>query len=113
MSYTDLVEAWRAGDTTYHNLHGAPVALRIRGEMVETSHGAHVPLADAIRLWPMLLAARAEGRAVHPATPPNLGHYLLWQINPDGSIIVGTHGISFSEMARVAEQLGLIKETVC
>ena len=74
-------------------------------EVVQTSRGAEIPVKDAIRLWPMILKAKAEGKEWNPVVA--LGPYRLNKINADGSIVVGCHNIGFNEIEGIAHQLGL------
>lgn len=114
------VAAWRRGETVHKNLHGAPVALRLGYreryvdqpgyQVIETSHGAEIPVEDAKRLWPVVLRVRAAGAEWTPGVSTKerrLGVYTLSAIRADGGIRVGCHEISFSELERMAGMLGL------
>lgn len=104
---------WRAGEVLQATrLYELPPALRLTGQApnftVETSHGASIPVADAERLWPIVLRVRAGSKDYTPGEP--LGDYRLTQIRTDGSIRVGCHDIAFSELESIAFQLGYITE---
>lgn len=117
------VAAWRRGETVYKSLRDAPVALRLHPaapanvaghidqlRVIQTSHGAEIPVEDAKRLWPIVLRVRAAGVEWTPAGPGSerrLGVYTLNVIRADGSIKVGCHEIAFSELERMAGELGL------
>lgn len=121
---------WRNHEiVTRTGLYNLPPALRLgssRGEypndpvgtywntgardIVQTSHGAEIPVADAIKLWPVILRVKAGTKDYTPGTP--LGSYQLTQIRTDGSLRVGCHDIAFSEIEAIALQLGLISAAV-
>lgn len=130
--------SWRAGnsDSGHFHLHNLPVALRLHTYMpatarnlqgvvidpaaatkqvIQTSHGAEIPVEDAKRLWPLLLKVRAAGAEWVPTDTSKerrLGVYTLNAVRADGGIRVGCHEIAFAEMEAMAEQLGLTeKET--
>lgn len=111
----DLAESlqkWRTGALfTRTGLYEITPALRLSADRsaVETSHGAEIPVSDALKLWPMVQAARAGQREFTPGEP--LGAYRLSKIRADGSIVVGCHDIPYSELEGIAVSLGLL-ETV-
>lgn len=77
---------------------------------VETSLGAVVPLAHVQRALPRVLSMVRTGHVFTrtDATPTyHLGHYTLDAINPDGSVRVGCHLFSRSEVERFALTLGI------
>lgn len=90
---------WRTGLDIYLpcNLN---VALRIKGDQIETSKGAHVPVSDAPLIWAM--ATRQKPWAPHDP----VGVYRLTKIRADGSMVVGCHDVPFSELELIAKQLG-------
>lgn len=109
---------WRNNEiVTRTGLYQLPPALRLgyrEGykteagyQTVETSHGAEIPVPDAIKLWPVILRVKAGTKDYTPGTP--LGSYQLTQIRADGSIRVGCHDIAFSEIEAIALQLGLVE----
>lgn len=101
---------WRSDLTMYtQNMRNLTAALRLNGDNVETSHGANIPVSDALRLWPVILRVKTGSKDYEPGMP--IGAYRLTQIKTDGSIVVGCHNIAFSEIEAIAEKLGLL-ETV-
>jgi hypothetical protein len=82
--------------------------LRLRGDTIETSHGASVPVEVAPMLWDAVQGARLAGVDVdytgHHAT---VGRYTLETIRADGDIVIGWHEITNSELERIAGLLGL------
>lgn len=121
----ETLAKWRTGEVLQSTgLYDLPAALRLRhvsqgvnlhaesagpARIVETSHGASIPVADALKLWPIILRVKAGSKDYTPGEP--LGNYRLTQIRTDGSIRVGCHDIAFSEIEGIAQALGLL-ETV-
>ena len=116
----DTLAKWRTGEVLQaSSLWGLPPALRLRAipltrdsapwavpsTIVETSHGASIPVADALKLWPIILRVKGGSKDYTPGEP--LGDYRLTQIRTDGSIRVGCHDIAFSELQAIALQLGV------
>lgn len=102
---SSLVE-WRAHAIhTRIGLYSLPVALRLSLEAteVQTSHGASIPIADALKLWPIIERVRQGGRDFEPGTP--VGAYSLTKIRRDGSLVVGCHDIAYSEVSGIANEL--------
>jgi hypothetical protein len=107
---------WRTGEVLAGTrLYSLPPALRLGYtdsskfgpgvQTIETSHGARIPVADALRLWPLVLRVMKGDKDYTPGMP--LGDYRLTQIRTDGSIRVGCHDIAFSELQAIALQLGV------
>lgn len=116
----DLLEAlqeWRDGKIiTRRGLYELPPALRLSAEhwnelghkspaTVQTSHGAEIPVPDALKLWPIIRRVMSGDKDYSPGAP--IGSYRLTKINTDGSIIVGCHAIAHSEIAHIASLLGV------
>lgn len=109
----EALEKWRKGEILYRTgLHELPPALRLSGdgESVQTSHGAAIPVSDALQLWPLILSVKAGERTSEEAGRmiKRLGVYHLSEIRGDGSIRVGCHDIAFSEIEHIAVSLGLL-----
>lgn len=112
-------EAWLAGASVqFYSLPGDPVLLRVvhndnaPGAMLaslQTSLGASVPLADAIKIFRLAFHCKREGhRFDTKAAEMAIGHYKLDHIAPNGDIRAGCHLIPWSESERIARQLGLM-----
>ena len=103
----ERLASWLAGSTAVSSylLRGVGVRLRIRGDVVETSLGASIPVADAIALWPIIERCRNGDKCFTPRQ--KLGSYELTSIKSDGSTVVGCHSIPYSELARMAVELAL------
>ena len=94
---------WRAGENVYHNFE--VTALRVYGEEIQTSRGARIPLAEAVRAWPLLQKIALSGEAVRPSDM-RLGYYRVTQIDSK-ALIVGCHNIPMAEVLNVASVLNL------
>lgn len=97
--------AWIAGEREsppYH--HTGETRLRVRAGQVETSHGASVPAADALRLWPLAERARRTGETYTPTGRHAVGIHALDHVSPQGARI-GCHFIPFDEMARIRPEV--------
>ncbi len=123
----ETLAKWRTGEVlAATGLYGLPVALRLHKsagtrhtwgllpdagsvgrEVIQTSHGAEIPVSFAHRLWASILEARLTGVAFVPEVAPNVGVYRLTKIRGDGSIVVGCHDIAFAEIEGIARALGL------
>ena len=83
--------------------------LRVNGDKIETSKGDRIPLDHAPRLWAFVQAVRASGQAyVSNGHAERAGEYKVSRVDADGTLHVGCHHISYSELERMARQLGLI-----
>jgi hypothetical protein len=97
---------WRKGGGRTPALHTIPVALRITGDAIETSHGASTPSKDVPRiLWLAIKRCNAQKKENVLAYPYKLGHFSATRITAKGELIAGCHTIPFRELARVAEVL--------
>jgi hypothetical protein len=104
LTLPEKCEQWRA-HTTSAPICEAPVMLRLSrdGASIETSHGASVPLDQAIALYrAVMLGADISGRAI--------GHFTAQGVN-DGIMTVGCHKIPTEEMLRLALALGISTNT--
>lgn len=103
----ERIEKWLAGDSVAtHLLYGLPVYLRARGDTMETSRGAKVPLADAERTFGFVKKLRDAGREwqangeQHP-----IGEFRLSAVNAQG-VVAGCHRVSWEEIERFAKSQG-------
>lgn len=108
-SLAEILQAWRDGGHTDWRLRQLPVALRINGDNVTTTYGASIPVADALKLWPLIQRAKRCQREYEVGQP--VGVYRLTKIRSNGSIVVGCHDIPYSELESIANQLQLAEVT--
>lgn len=104
----DAISAWRNGAANYLP-SGLPTMARIVGDVVETSRGARVPLAHAVRLVRIAERVAARGGNTWGANDgPMVGHYRVSSIGADLSAVIGCHEFDAAESARL---VALIKQT--
>lgn len=105
-------EAWLAGSGNGHFTDSDGGALlRIKGEgdeaELETSHGARVPLAHAIKAFRFVkLIRETGGHWQRNGRMIRVGHYQLDSIDPAG-FNAGCHRINWPEIERVAKLAGV------
>lgn len=99
------IEAWRAGENVSLP-YDVPTMARIKGENVQTSKGASVPLSHAFRLVRMarIVAARG-GQSWAPGEGPIVGHFRVTRIGGDMSAVIGCHNFDSGEALRAAEMI--------
>ncbi|MHB8388063.1 MAG: hypothetical protein ACYDBH_00615 [Acidobacteriaceae bacterium] len=83
--------------------------LRVRGDQIETSLGARIPLSFAPIIWRAVQKVLASGIAWRPnGHTLHAGTYAVDEISADGTLHVGCHTIRYSELELMARQLGYI-----
>lgn len=94
----EQLEKWRAGESV--GRYFSTMALRVKGEVVQTSRGAEVPIIEARKLYKLLhhltgplLAQYVQGHRV--------GHFTVNRLT-DTEIVVGCHTIPLDEIERIA-----------
>lgn len=89
---------------------GAGAALRVKGDQVQTSWGASVPVADARRVLRLIDRERAKGLTaaniadIWPRSDSQLGRFTLDSFDEKG-ITAGCHFISWNQVERIRSQL--------
>lgn len=103
------LESWRRGErgNVPDDLHEMrqTAFLRVRGDDIETSRGARVPLSVAPMLWRVVRGAHA-GRDMREAIGSRVGLYRLDDVCTDGSLVIGCHRIAYDELHAMACRLG-------
>lgn len=101
---------WLAGGD---NRNFDALKLRIKNDEIQTSHGANIPLDHALKIWLVIHRAHILGRPFVPSPERaiHLGHYRFNSFEND-VLTVGCHRIPYTEIERMAQQLGLMEE-VC
>lgn len=115
-------EAWLAGDKAARfygrdALGGAYLRAvdvtrddsgAIKGGTLETSQGAQVPLAHALRVFRFLKHCRDTGTPWHRnGRVIRVGFYQVDSVDADGSFRAGCHRINWPQVAALAERLGV------
>lgn len=109
----ERIEAWRKGGAALfpRDLNTLSHALlRVRGDVLETSHGASVPLCDAKRIFSFItrglaIAPNMPGEKSYRAKLP-IGRYSLDEVFANGDFRAGCHTIKYEEAARLAAEIG-------
>ena len=86
-----------------HQFARVPLRLRINGDEIETSHGASIPLSLAKGLYRRFQQAKAQGN--FDGLNTEVGIYQADKVEND-HFVIGCHQIPFSEIERLAGQLG-------
>lgn len=104
-------EAWLAGDggTGRHRFSDAEggALLRIIGDTLETSWGADIPLAHAVKAFRFVKLVRERGTTWEQnGKVIRVGHYHIDRIDQNG-FDAGCHRINWPEIERVAKLAGV------
>lgn len=82
--------------------------LRLRGDNLETSHGATVPLDHAVKAFKAIKRCRDHGVGwKRNGETIRVGHFQIDTIEPTGDFVAGCHRIGWNEVERIARQLNL------
>lgn len=109
-----IVRAWLKGENDPYaggRMHSIPRPLcRVKGDTVETSWGASVPLLEALALFRLATMVRRSGKPLE--FPPGLGRRMvgdfpLTRIGVTGNIVVGCHDIPYRFAKLAADLAGL------
>jgi hypothetical protein len=105
----DRLRAWLKGADLYPP-HTPRPYVRVKGDVVETTWGAVVPLSDAKALFELASKVRSNGIPFeNNARMFKVGHYVLDRIDPTGGLKVGCHSIPYRFAQLAACMAGLIK----
>lgn len=97
-------EKWIAGETDYvpHGL--SEVCLRVKGDELQTSKGARVPLSHAARAFKLIKNCRDNERSwMTNGHTCHVGAFQVDSIDTQGNIKAGCHNITWSEIERIAK----------
>lgn len=104
----EAIAEWRTG--VRHSLPydvataGGGALLRVRGDKLETSQGAVVPLAEAVRVFQFVKLVRARGEAWHRnGATVRVGGFMVDHIASDGTMRAGCHLLRWAEIEAAAE----------
>jgi hypothetical protein len=99
---------WLQGKQVFNLYTQGAAYLRIRDSNLETSQGATVPLDHATRAFRFIRAVRASQRPwARNGHCVRVGHFQIDSIDGEGNIRAGCHNIQWSEIERIANQIGL------
>lgn len=101
----EVIQKWRAGEAV-RVPHEVPAMIRVKGEIVETSKGASVPLSHALRLVRIAQRVAAQGGCDYLKNDgPAVGYFRVNSISADMGAVIGCHEISPEEAARALVML--------
>lgn len=87
--------------------HGG-AAIRINGARLETSHGAAVPLKEAIRVFRFVKLVMARGEAWRRnGAEIRVGAFNVDSIEPSGAFVAGCHSFAWQEVKAAAIAAGV------
>lgn len=115
MDAEQKLEAWRNGAALQtwqlSFTFGGPAFLRVKDDMLETSQGARVPLAHAIKAFRFVKLCRESGTAwKRNGHSIRVGQFTVDEISAEGDMTAGCHRILFSEIERVARSIGVYEQ---
>ena len=104
-----LIDAdrWLRGESIPGFYLSEPTLLRVRDGRIETSRGASVDTASALKLWN--LAKRIKAHGIPQGFAPGsfeVDGFALRRIDADGTITIGCHVLRMEHMRPIAESLG-------
>jgi hypothetical protein len=112
-AYEAKRQEWRRGEIATMPSHPnwretGGTMLRLSGDRIETSRGAHIPASAARLVWDAVQTCRASGLAWEPLgeNRPRLGAFTLDRVTAEGDIVAGCHLIEYAELARMSVALG-------
>jgi hypothetical protein len=80
-----------------------PIRLRIKGDELQTSRGARVPLDHAVKAFRIIKRLRDKGQAYESnGHTIHLGHFALDTIDAQGNVTAGCHNVAWEEIERIA-----------
>lgn len=109
LASAERIALWRSGDARvalrYHENkdENGSAFVRARGENVETSLGAVVPLEHARKLFAIVARCRAEAREFVPnGHTIHVGSFTVSRISATGDLTAGCHYFTWGEIERFA-----------
>jgi len=105
----ERLQRWVDGETDYPpSAYGQPIRLRIAGDELQTSRGARVPLAHAVKAFRVLKRLHDKGQAYQRnGHTIHLGHFALDSLDTEGNVTAGCHTVQWAEIERVAALAGV------
>lgn len=100
------IDDWIAGRSNHAPSYTVGTYARIKGDMIETSRGASVPIAHACRLARVFdRIVNAGGKTWPDGSGPMVGHYRVNTIGADGTLVIGCHEFNPDEARRLRDLL--------
>ncbi len=103
----ERLQKWVDGQSDYCPDYG-PIRLRIVGDELQTSRGARVPLAHAVKAFRVIKRLHDKGQTYERnGHTIHLGHFALDAVDSAGNVRAGCHEVAWDEIARVATLAGV------
>ena len=106
----DRLALWLTGENVNTNgFQFSNTLLRIKGEQIETTRGAKIPVSDALKIYPLLARTKRNGGKLEAGLHNiNLGAYRFNSFDGE-NLIVGCHVIAWDQIEKMAQELKLIE----
>ncbi len=105
----ERVQQWVDGETDFlcQQSYG-PIRLRIKGDELQTSRGARVPLDHAIKAFRLIKRLHDTGQAYERnGYSVHLGAFVLDAVDNCGNVRAGCHCVEWPEIERIATLAGV------
>ena len=103
----ERVQKWVDGESDYCPSYG-PIRLRVKGDELQTTRGARVPLAHAVKAFRVLKRLHDKGQAYQRnGHTIHLGQFALDSLDTEGNVTAGCHTVQWAEITRVAALAGV------
>jgi len=102
---------WLTGENVNTNgFQFSNTLLRIKGEQIETTRGAKIPVSDALKIYPLLARTKRTGGKLEAGLHNiNLGAYRFNSFDGE-KLTVGCHSINWAQIEKMAQELKLTGE---
>lgn len=110
----EQLEKWKAGESV--GRYFVTTALRVKGDVVQTSRGAEVPIIEARKLYKLIKRMQIDLGAGVPevdyrCTGARVGHFTVSHLTRE-AIVIGCHTIPLDEIERIAPAVMAYKKQV-
>lgn len=103
--YADDISQWLEGKPVYFP-HDADTALRVKGDVVETSKGAVFPVSHAKLGLKIVDSVVKKGEVWKPnGHSIHLGNYHIDRIDANGTVHAGCHVVKYKAINRIRKEL--------
>lgn len=105
----ERLQKWADREIDYPpSAYGQAIRLRIVGEELQTSRGARVPLAHAVKAFRVLKRLHAKGEAYQRnGHTIHLGPFAIDSLDAEGNVKAGCHTVAWKEIERVMALAGV------
>ncbi len=104
------IQKWVLGKSDYlpGEVYNLPIRLRVAGDELQTSRGARVPLAHAVKAYRIIRRYREYGETYQRnGHTIHLGLFPLDVIDDQGNVTAGCHNVAWKEIDRIATLTGV------